>query len=310
MARKRMLMAAWYQDAGIQSVSPYAKLLFVALVADADDEGRLWESQSHWKDYVFSGRRASMDKLMEELSAAGIIVRYDTCSSGRKAILIPEWFTQQRIQHPAFSTVPLPPKGILARQQEYCAGLLARCQKEASVHRYKEWKPKFKDRADLVSGFVPKKYRTEYDLDKTRTEQKRVEENGQDLIETDQDQTTEPDPLTPPSPCQSAHQSRGDSVGRVNAGGAEELLTFCTEATDGEISPDDEIVGRAQELVERMGLDWCLAQARAEMFRRGNPSLDDPSEIISWLEDAAANPNQDRLVAAQLKSRGGLRSEA
>jgi hypothetical protein len=110
MPRIRTLKPELWQDEDIGALSRDARLLFIGLITQADDEGRLvgaprllWSQIFPWDDY--SPER--LGAWLTELAGAGLVRQYE--SGGRAYIHLPGWKRHQKISHPAKSKLPRPP---------------------------------------------------------------------------------------------------------------------------------------------------------------------------------------------------------
>ena len=109
MARIRSLKPELWQDEAVGACSHSARLLFIGLITQADDEGRLagakrllWSLLYPWEDYDPD----SLEEWLTELVEGELIQRYE--SRGRDYIALPTWKTHQRISHPTASKLPKP----------------------------------------------------------------------------------------------------------------------------------------------------------------------------------------------------------
>lgn len=118
MARIRSLKPDVWQDEAFGNASHDARLLFIGLITQADDEGRLngaprliWSLIYPWEDF----QPESLYRWLVELEAAKLVVRY--ARKGREYIALPSWDKHQKISHPTPSKLPKPP-GRLRRIPE------------------------------------------------------------------------------------------------------------------------------------------------------------------------------------------------
>jgi hypothetical protein len=113
MARIRSVKPDIWQDEGFGNASHQARLLFIGLITQADDEGLLngaprllWSLIYPWEDFDPD----SLDEWLAELEGARLIQRYD--KDGRNYIALPSWKKHQKISHPTRSKLPRPPRTL------------------------------------------------------------------------------------------------------------------------------------------------------------------------------------------------------
>lgn len=109
MARIRTLKPEIWQDPKVGKLSQGARLVFIGLITQADDEGRL---EYHprmlrgrlflWDDDVTDD---TVDQWVTEVEATGMIRRYS--NNGNNYIDLPNYSKHQKIDKPSPS--PLPP---------------------------------------------------------------------------------------------------------------------------------------------------------------------------------------------------------
>lgn len=113
MARIRTLKPELWQDEAFGVLSHEAQLVFIGLITQADDEGRLTGNPARLRAMLFPYRAEMpaehVDGLLDELDDAGLIVRYDD-EEGRKYVFLRSWTIHQRISHPKPSPLPPPPQ--------------------------------------------------------------------------------------------------------------------------------------------------------------------------------------------------------
>jgi len=116
-----MLDGKIWDDPKVRGVSVEARLLFVFLITEADDEGRLWEASEEWKVRVFGNGKADVPGYLRELSRRRLIKRYR--AEGRFAIFLPAWFQNQALSHPVPSSILPPTSKLLANYSPYARAL-------------------------------------------------------------------------------------------------------------------------------------------------------------------------------------------
>lgn len=107
MARIRSLKPQVWQDEKIGQVSRDARLLFVGLITQADDDGRFLTLPSVICGNVFprdTDAARKLPKWFAELEAVGLIRLY-----GGEYGCLPKWTSHQKISHPTPSILPAPP---------------------------------------------------------------------------------------------------------------------------------------------------------------------------------------------------------
>lgn len=100
-----------WQDEEFGTASHEARLLFIGLITQADDEGRmtgsarmLWSLIYPWEDFD----REALEQRLGELAGAGLIQRYER--DGKDYIVLPGWKNHQKISHVTRSKIPAPPR--------------------------------------------------------------------------------------------------------------------------------------------------------------------------------------------------------
>lgn len=111
MARRRMIDPSIWSDPIVGSLSDAARILFVALISNADDEGRI-DADVRWlKRTVFGFRdttTAEVDGYLQELTDnLRSVVVYE--ADGRRYAQLLNWKQFQTINRPTPSRIPPPP---------------------------------------------------------------------------------------------------------------------------------------------------------------------------------------------------------
>lgn len=107
--RIRSLKPEVWHDARVMLVSRDARLLFVALITLADDEGRMLATPAAILGHAYPSDTDAPRKLeawLQELEAIGLAVRYQ--HGGLVYLWLPGW-GNQRINKPNPSKLPAPP---------------------------------------------------------------------------------------------------------------------------------------------------------------------------------------------------------
>jgi hypothetical protein len=121
MARIRTIKPDFFTHPSIVVLSVPARLLFVALWTQADDEGRLYDQPAKIRGLSFGDTdKVSVDRLLEELAEHGRIVRYD--AMGRDCIEVVDFDQHQRINRPSPSSIPAP--GLFTKRSPSGQGVL------------------------------------------------------------------------------------------------------------------------------------------------------------------------------------------
>jgi hypothetical protein len=118
VARIRTLKPDAWHDEAFEGLSRDARLLFVGLITQADDEGRqkgnpaLLRSLIYPYDLDLEVREVAA--WLDELERANLVVRYE--HEGREYVYLPGWRSNQRITHPSPSKLPAP--GVVESPRE------------------------------------------------------------------------------------------------------------------------------------------------------------------------------------------------
>lgn len=107
MARIRTIKPEFWSDEKLGPLSPIHRLVFLGLVSQADDGGRLVDSVRLLDGLLFSHRDDSCAESLNTLADLGVIER-GTTSSGQQIIEIVGWTKHQRVDKPSNRGV-LPP---------------------------------------------------------------------------------------------------------------------------------------------------------------------------------------------------------
>ena len=92
MARIRTIKPEFFTSEDIVSLTPLARLLYIALWCEADREGRMAWKPKTFKMRYFPGDSCSIEKLCDELLDADLVVCY-----GEKYAFIPAFHAHQHI---------------------------------------------------------------------------------------------------------------------------------------------------------------------------------------------------------------------
>lgn len=119
MARIRSLRPEVWDDEAVGSVCRDARLLFVGLITQADDEGRFRARSALLRARVFPYddlTAAEVDAWLDALHAAQLIVLYEV--DGERFGYLPGWRQHQRIDKPSPSRLPAPRESEFYRPGE------------------------------------------------------------------------------------------------------------------------------------------------------------------------------------------------
>lgn len=104
MARIRSIKPEFFTSEDIVGLTPFARLLYIALWCEADREGRMTWKPGTYKLRYFPGDSVDIEKLCSELLNRGLVVLYDTGLA-----YIPTFLEHQHINpREAQSTLPVP----------------------------------------------------------------------------------------------------------------------------------------------------------------------------------------------------------
>ena len=104
MARRRMIDPNFWQSEDISRLSPFARLLFIGMISNADDEGRGRANINYLKSTIFPYddiRVAEVDKALSEISHNTSVVVYEVAHSRYYAFT--NWKKWQRVDKPQYS---------------------------------------------------------------------------------------------------------------------------------------------------------------------------------------------------------------
>src|SRR4029077_4725218 len=116
MARIRSIKPELFMSPQVMNVGPLARLLFIGLISQADDDGRGSADPRKLKGLIFSGddaiSAADVAEMLEELLLQDLGVLYDGVKHGRLYAL-PSWGSHQYVERPRPSVYPAPPTGSI-----------------------------------------------------------------------------------------------------------------------------------------------------------------------------------------------------
>jgi hypothetical protein len=110
MARIRTIKPEFWGHTKVSRISRDARLLFLGLLNESDDEGRLLGSPKRLAGVVFPHdddvTAKKIDKWLDELESVCLILRYRVEGTGY--ILLPGFTEHQKVSHPTDSRLPNP----------------------------------------------------------------------------------------------------------------------------------------------------------------------------------------------------------
>lgn len=114
MARKRMIDPNFWQSEEVSRMSVFARLLFLGLVSNADDEGRGRANPVYLRSTVFPYDDLEADKVAEalaEISRHTSTLVYEV--DGNHFFCLRSWRRWQKLDRPQKSVLPSPKEGVL-----------------------------------------------------------------------------------------------------------------------------------------------------------------------------------------------------
>jgi uncharacterized phage protein (TIGR02220 family) len=109
VARIRTIKPDFFTSEDIVSLSPLARLLYIALWCEADREGRFTWRPATFKLRYFPGDRVNIEALCKELTHRELVIRYGGCLA-----YIPSFLNHQHV-NPREAQSSLPPPDASAR---------------------------------------------------------------------------------------------------------------------------------------------------------------------------------------------------
>jgi hypothetical protein len=113
MARIRSIKPEIWQDEALGRCTVYARILYIGLITQADDEGRLRGATELIRSLIFpydpdDAHAENVERWLYELVQVGLIVRYEA-DRGCSYISVVGWSDHQKVNHPTPSKLPAPP---------------------------------------------------------------------------------------------------------------------------------------------------------------------------------------------------------
>src|SRR5690606_35182017 len=107
MARIRTIKPEFWSDEKLAGLSALTRLVFLGLISQADDAGRLVDSVKLLDGLLFPLTDDSCEGSLAELAELGRIERYQS-SSGQKLIQLVNWNKHQTVQKASKYVLPGP----------------------------------------------------------------------------------------------------------------------------------------------------------------------------------------------------------
>lgn len=133
MPRIRTIKPEYWSDEKLSACDTITRLVFLGLISQADDAGRLVDNVKLIDGALFPATDDSSRESIEILARLSRIVRY-TSSSGQPIIQILNWARHQKVDHPNRHTLPAPTKEQLAEAVK-AAGVTARLARSSRKPR-------------------------------------------------------------------------------------------------------------------------------------------------------------------------------
>jgi hypothetical protein len=112
MARIRTLKPEFWQDEKLAPLPTIDRLVFLGLISQADDAGRLVDNPRLLNGLIFPMTDDDCRQSLETLARLGRIIRY-TSASGQRLIQIAKWCDHQRVDKPSRHVLPPVPENAL-----------------------------------------------------------------------------------------------------------------------------------------------------------------------------------------------------
>jgi hypothetical protein len=114
MARIRTIKPSLWTDEALAECAPIARLLFIASLNFADDNGNLERSARQLKAQAFPYDNVDCEPMIAELVRAGLLIEYEV--GDRKYLHIKGFLAHQRIDKPGKSPLPVYEPSAIPRQ--------------------------------------------------------------------------------------------------------------------------------------------------------------------------------------------------
>lgn len=110
MARIRTLKPEFWTDEKMALLPPLTRLVFLGLISQADDAGRLVDNVKLLDGLLFPYTDDSCAEALDELASIGRVIRYRS-DSGQPLLQLANWKKHQNVQKPSKYTLPAPSEG-------------------------------------------------------------------------------------------------------------------------------------------------------------------------------------------------------
>lgn len=114
MARIRTIKPEFWADEKLAPLDPLTRLVFLGLISQADDAGRLLDNVKLLDGLLFSETDDTCREALDTLARLSRVIRY-TSESGQKIIQITKWDEHQRVDRPGKNVLPPPPAEVVTR---------------------------------------------------------------------------------------------------------------------------------------------------------------------------------------------------
>lgn len=110
MPRIRTIKPEFWQDEKLAPLAPIDRLVFLGLISNADDAGRLVDSPRLLNGLIFPDTDDDCQESINTLCVLKRVQRY-TSNSGQKLLQIVHWEIHQKVANPSKHCLPGPPEG-------------------------------------------------------------------------------------------------------------------------------------------------------------------------------------------------------
>ncbi|MDP9203475.1 MAG: hypothetical protein M3P26_16330 [Gemmatimonadota bacterium] len=117
MARIRSLKPDFWQDEKMAPLAPIHRLVFLGLISQADDAGRLVDNVRLFDGLLFPQTEESSRESLDILARLKRIVRYSG-PSGQRLIQIVRWKDHQKVDNPSVRVFPAPLAELLVAAKD------------------------------------------------------------------------------------------------------------------------------------------------------------------------------------------------
>lgn len=128
MPRIRTIKPEFWSDEKLAKCDPLTRLVFLGLISQADDAGRLIDSVKLIDGALFPATDDSCKDALQTLASLARILRYES-ESGQGIIQIIGWPKHQKVEHPSRYVLPAPSERAflqVGKSQRHRRGLVRR----------------------------------------------------------------------------------------------------------------------------------------------------------------------------------------